>query len=142
MIGLVAVETLARAATVAFRTNDVIALSGGSNIERTRFNGFLQTHLLAARPELTLRVRNLGWEGDTVFEQWRDTGGETWRQQRDWRQQLAEIGATVVTWVFAAIVTFILLKILDVTMGLRLSQEDEIQGLDYSQHGEEGYIFL
>lgn len=54
----------------------------------------------------------------------------------------AQIAATIVTWVFAAVVTFVLLKVLDVTMGLRVSQQDEIQGLDLSQHGEEGYIFI
>lgn len=41
----------------------------------------------------------------------------------------------------AIIGTIILLKILDAIMGLRVSQEDEIKGLDLSQHGEEGYIF-
>jgi Amt family ammonium transporter len=53
-----------------------------------------------------------------------------------------QIGAAAVSVVFAAVVTFVLLKILDATMGLRVSQEDEMQGLDYSQHGEEGYIFI
>ncbi len=38
--------------------------------------------------------------------------------------------------------TFIFLKVLDAVMGLRVSQSDEIQGLDLSQHGEEGYIFF
>ena len=52
-----------------------------------------------------------------------------------------QIIATAITWVLAIVVTFILLKILDATMGLRVSQEEEIQGLDISQHGEEGYIF-
>ncbi len=50
--------------------------------------------------------------------------------------------ATAITWAFAAVATFILLKILDATMGLRVSQQQEIQGLDLSQHGEEGYIFI
>lgn len=54
----------------------------------------------------------------------------------------AQAGAVLVTWVYAAVVTFVLLKLLDVTMGLRVSQHQEIQGLDLSQHGEEGYIFL
>ena len=53
--------------------------------------------------------------------------------------QLAAIG---VTWVLAIVVTFILLKVLDATMGLRVTQEEEIQGLDTTQHGEEGYIFI
>jgi len=42
----------------------------------------------------------------------------------------------------ALVGTFILLKILDAAMGLRVSQDAERQGLDLSQHGEEGYIFL
>jgi Amt family ammonium transporter len=50
--------------------------------------------------------------------------------------------ATGISIAYAAVVTFVLLKILDVTMGLRVSQQAEVQGLDYSQHGEEGYIFL
>jgi Amt family ammonium transporter len=37
--------------------------------------------------------------------------------------------------------TFILLKILDWTIGLRLSEEDEDSGLDLSQHSETGYNF-
>ena len=53
-----------------------------------------------------------------------------------------QIGAAVVTWIYAAVVTFIILKVLDAVMGLRVSQQDEVQGLDYSQHGEEGYIFI
>jgi ammonium transporter, Amt family len=43
---------------------------------------------------------------------------------------------------YAAIVSFVILKVLDLTMGLRVTQQEEVQGLDYSQHGEEGYIFL
>ncbi len=54
---------------------------------------------------------------------------------------IGQIVAVAVTWVFALVATFILLKIVDVTMGLRVSQEGEIEGLDQSQHGEEGYIF-
>jgi Amt family ammonium transporter len=37
------------------------------------------------------------------------------------------------------VVTFIILKILDATMGLRVSEEDESTGLDLTQHGEVGY---
>lgn len=38
--------------------------------------------------------------------------------------------------------TFILLKIIDLAIGIRVTDQDELQGLDVSQHGEEGYIFL
>lgn len=54
---------------------------------------------------------------------------------------LAQVAAAAITWVLAGVVTFVLLKILDATMGLRVSRDDELQGLDLSQHGEEGYIF-
>jgi Amt family ammonium transporter len=33
----------------------------------------------------------------------------------------------------------LLLKLVDLTVGLRVSLEDEVQGLDLTQHGEEGY---
>lgn len=55
---------------------------------------------------------------------------------------IGQIVAVIVTFVFSIVATFIILKILDVTLGLRVSQEQETQGLDLSQHGEEGYIFL
>jgi Amt family ammonium transporter len=55
---------------------------------------------------------------------------------------LGQIVAVLITWVFAAVATFILLKILDATMGLRVTQQDEIEGLDLTEHGEEGYIFM
>lgn len=47
--------------------------------------------------------------------------------------------AVCVTVVYAFVVTFILLKLLDWTMGLRVSEEDEVMGLDLTQHGESGY---
>jgi Amt family ammonium transporter len=53
----------------------------------------------------------------------------------------AQLIATAATWVFAAVVTFVLLKLLDATMGLRVTLNHEMEGLDVSQHGEEGYIF-
>jgi Amt family ammonium transporter len=34
------------------------------------------------------------------------------------------------------------LKLIDATVGLRVSLQDERQGLDLNQHGEEGYIFV
>jgi Amt family ammonium transporter len=53
-----------------------------------------------------------------------------------------QLAATAISWVLAIVATFVILKILDATMGLRVTKNDEVQGLDYSQHGEEGYIFL
>jgi Amt family ammonium transporter len=53
-----------------------------------------------------------------------------------------QILATLITWVLAIVATFIILKVLDATMGLRVTESQEIEGLDFSQHGEEGYIFI
>ncbi len=53
--------------------------------------------------------------------------------------QAKSAGAAIV---IAVVGTFVFLKVLDALMGLRVSQSDEIQGLDLSQHGEEGYIFF
>lgn len=53
-----------------------------------------------------------------------------------------QVIAVAVTWGLAIVATFVLLKVLDATMGLRVSPDEELEGLDLSQHGEEGYIFL
>jgi Amt family ammonium transporter len=58
-----------------------------------------------------------------------------------WKLLGGQVVAVVVTWVYSLVVTFVLLKVLDLTMGLRVAREEEMQGLDLSQHGEEGYIF-
>jgi Amt family ammonium transporter len=60
----------------------------------------------------------------------------------NWHQVLNQGISAAATIALAVVGTFILLKILDAAMGLRVDQNDEIQGLDLSQHGEEGYIFL
>jgi Amt family ammonium transporter len=54
---------------------------------------------------------------------------------------LVQLLSVVVAIAYAFCVTWIILKALDWTMGLRVQQEEEVQGLDLSQHGESGYIF-
>lgn len=44
-------------------------------------------------------------------------------------------------WVLAILGTLIILKVVDVLVGLRVPDDHEIQGLDLSQHGEEGYYW-
>jgi Amt family ammonium transporter len=50
------------------------------------------------------------------------------------------IGALVAI-VLAAVGTFLILKICDALIGVRVSKDAELEGLDLSQHGEEGYFF-
>jgi len=45
-----------------------------------------------------------------------------------------------VTVIYTAIVTFVILKVIDVVMGLRVTEEEESVGLDLAQHNERGYI--
>jgi Amt family ammonium transporter len=40
---------------------------------------------------------------------------------------------------FAGVATFLLLKLVNALVGLRVSEEDETMGLDLSQHGESAY---
>jgi Amt family ammonium transporter len=41
--------------------------------------------------------------------------------------------------VWCGVVTWVLLKVLNATVGLRVSEEHESEGLDLAQHGERGY---
>ena len=47
--------------------------------------------------------------------------------------------SVLVTCVFAFVMTLVILKILDGTMGLRASEEEEVRGLDITQHSETAY---
>ncbi|KPK19729.1 MAG: ammonia channel protein [Nitrospira bacterium SG8_3] len=47
--------------------------------------------------------------------------------------------SVLVTCVFAFVMTLVILKILDGTMGLRVSEEEEVRGLDITQHSETAY---
>jgi Amt family ammonium transporter len=55
---------------------------------------------------------------------------------------VGQAAAVVASWVLAIVATFIILKVLDAVMGLRVTTQEEVQGLDLTQHGEEGYIFI
>lgn len=46
------------------------------------------------------------------------------------------------TWIYAAVITFVLLKVLDAVMGLRVNEEEELMGLDVTQHKETAYTLL
>ena len=52
--------------------------------------------------------------------------------------QAIAVGATMG---YSFAVTLLILKVLDVTLGLRVSEEEEVLGLDIAQHGERAYVF-
>ncbi len=54
-------------------------------------------------------------------------------------QLVTQIIAVVATYIMAAVGTFIIIKLLDATVGLRPKPDAELQGMDINEHGEEGY---
>ncbi len=54
-------------------------------------------------------------------------------------QLFTQLIAVVTTLVYCFVVAFILLKLVDALMGLRVEEEEELAGLDLSQHGENAY---
>jgi Amt family ammonium transporter len=54
-------------------------------------------------------------------------------------QMLNQFVGVLTAWVLAIAGTLVILKVVDLVIGLRATEEDEAQGLDLSQHGEEGY---
>src|SRR5579883_2352456 len=59
----------------------------------------------------------------------------------NWHQVLNQLVGIALAWVISIVGTLILLKIVDLTVGLRVTREHEVEGLDLPQHGEEGYDF-
>jgi Amt family ammonium transporter len=57
-------------------------------------------------------------------------------------QLVIQIKATVITVVYSFVVSFVILKVLDLVMGLRVSQNEERIGLDLTQHRETSYTLL
>ena len=49
------------------------------------------------------------------------------------------VGGVLVVGIYAFALSWVLLKAVDAVMGLRLSEESELQGLDLSEHSETAY---
>src|SRR5919202_527095 len=55
------------------------------------------------------------------------------------QQLLTQAIAVAVSWVYACVMTFIIMKAVDAIIGLRVPEEEEVLGLDTTQHGEVAY---
>jgi Amt family ammonium transporter len=56
-------------------------------------------------------------------------------------QMLNQVVGVLISWVLAGVGTWVILKICDAVTGVRAAEQEEIEGLDLSMHGEEGYNF-
>jgi Amt family ammonium transporter len=56
-----------------------------------------------------------------------------------WGQLVIQGTAVLTTLIWSGIVAFVIFKIIDLTIGLRVTEEDEREGLDTSAHGEAAY---
>jgi lysophospholipase L1-like esterase len=75
---------------LAARSDDVIVFCGGEDVVAMQHNGYLETLLTLNWADKEVRFRNLGWEGDTVYEQPRQLNFGSWSNQ------FQRAGATVI----------------------------------------------
>jgi Amt family ammonium transporter len=95
---------------------DVFGVHGIGGLTGTLLAGVFAVGALSASPELPGGVHGL-LEGNP-------------------QQLLAQLYGIVVTLVWSGAVTFVILKVISVLVPLRVRHEDEVMGLDVSQHGE------
>ncbi|WP_255411250.1 MULTISPECIES: ammonium transporter [Micrococcaceae] len=57
-------------------------------------------------------------------------------------QLIAQVVATVITVAYTAIMTFVIAMVLKKTIGFRVSEEEEVQGIDLASHAETAYAFV
>jgi ammonium transporter, Amt family len=56
-----------------------------------------------------------------------------------WSQIGNQLVGIAIAWAFAIVGSIVLLKVTDLITGIRVTEEQEIEGLDITQHGEEAY---
>ena len=95
---------------------DVFGVHGIGGLTGTLLAGVFAVGALSASPEMPGGVHGL-LEGNP-------------------QQMLAQLYGVVVTLVWSGAVTFVILKVISVLVPLRVRNEDEVMGLDVSQHGE------
>ena len=55
------------------------------------------------------------------------------------QQLLTQAIAVAVSWIYSVVMTFIILKAVDALVGMRVPEDEEVLGLDTTQHGEIAY---
>jgi len=81
----------------AIEEGEVIAFVGQTNMVREQYHAELETRLVTSAPKKKIYCRNIAWEGDTVYEQWRDLNFGSWETQLNWinaSMVIAQFGQT------------------------------------------------
>lgn len=76
-------EPLRKNGKFAIRPGEVIVFTGGTNMVRLAEQGSFEASLALAEKEQKPRFRSMAWDGDTVYEQWRDMNFGSWKEQLD-----------------------------------------------------------
>ncbi len=76
---------------------------------------------------------------NTVFKDSNGTALPSGLIEGNPKQVLNQLIASLIAIALGVVGSYIILKIVDLVVGVRVNDEDEIAGLDLSQHGEEGY---
>lgn len=84
----------------ALGERETVVFIGQENLVRESRHGNLEARLAAASAAQRPRFRCMAWEGDTVYEQWRDLNFGSWQDQ------LVAVGATVVVAQFGQVEAF------------------------------------
>jgi Amt family ammonium transporter len=95
---------------------DVFGVHGVGGFTGTLLAGVFAVGALSATPEIP--------------------GGTPGLLEGNPHQVVAQLYGIVVTLVWSGVVTFVILKVISALVPLRVKQEDEVTGLDVSQHGE------
>lgn len=74
-------DQIAERGKIAFKQADVVVFCGGEDMVALQENPYLEMLLTLNFPEKRVHFRNLGWEGDTVYEQRRDLNFGSWSDQ-------------------------------------------------------------
>lgn len=94
-----AADTPAAGSQPLLHDGDRVVFLGDTFIEREADRGFIEAALVAANPESTLTIRNLGWSGDTV---WAESRGVFDSPDKGYGRMLALVKELAPTVVFVA----------------------------------------
>ncbi len=75
------------------KANEVIVFAGQTNTVRAQQSGDLEARLAVGFADRQPRFRSMAWEGDTVYQQWRDLNFGGWSDQLHWSRATAVICA-------------------------------------------------